>query len=469
MRCEVMGMRDILLLRRLRSPVAGVLHDNSGAVAILLAVALSGLVGFAGLGSEVASWYYIKRHMQGAADTAAATAAAELAAATKIGSTATSTQLTNEGRSIAASNNFADGTNSTIVTVNNPPATTANLSTCSSPFSAFNCYVEVLISQPQTPQLLSLFMSTGPTIQARAVALANISAADNGCVLALDRNSDIGLTTSGSPSLTFNSCALYVNSPLKPGAVSMNGNPSISAQSAYIVGTVSGSGLTATDGIYTGVNPIADPYAGVSVPWPSLKPNASTGANCDQNNFSGSGTISASSSRAYVFCNGIKITGNSTLNLCPGVYIVDQGSVDLHSGTLNAPPSSGCANTGGVTIILANDTGGLPPDITVNGNFNLKITAPTSGSTAGIALFQDRVSCPGCGNKINGGSTSDITGAIYFPTNAVSYSGGSSTGGAVCTQLIAYTITFKGNSTFNSNCGSAGTKTINTTNGTLVM
>jgi len=88
--------------------------------------------------------------------------------------------LTNEGRSIAASNNFADGTNSTIVTVNNPPATTANLSTCSSPFSAFNCYVEVLISQPQTPQLLSLFMSTGPTIQARAVALANISAADTG-------------------------------------------------------------------------------------------------------------------------------------------------------------------------------------------------------------------------------------------------------------------------------------------------
>jgi hypothetical protein len=170
-----------------------------------------------------------------------------------------------------------------------------------------------------------------------------------------------------------------------------------------------------------------------------------------------------------VFCNGIKITGNKTLNLCPGVYIIDQGLLSLQSGTINAPPSSGCGTTGGVTIILANDTGGAPADVKINGNFTLNLTAPTTGSTAGIALFQDRVSCPGCGNKINGGSSSNITGAIYFPTNAIEYSGGSSTGGAVCTQLIAYTITFKGNSTFNSNCNSAGTKTINFTNGTLVM
>jgi hypothetical protein len=133
------------------------------------------------------------------------------------------------------------------------------------------------------------------------------------------------------------------------------------------------------------------------------------------------------------------------------------------------PPASGCSTSGGVTIILANDTGGAPADVKINGNFNLNITAPTSGPTAGIALFQDRVSGPGCSNKINGGSTSNITGAIYFPTNAIEYTGGSSTGGAVCTQLIAYTITFKGNSSFNSNCGSAGTKTIDMTNGTLVQ
>jgi hypothetical protein len=114
-------------------------------------------------------------------------------------------------------------------------------------------------------------------------------------------------------------------------------------------------------------------------------------------------------------------------------------------------------------------SGGSPRDVSIAANAILNLVAPTTGPTAGIALFQDRVACAGCGNKIDGGSTSNITGAIYFPTNAVEYTGGSSAGGAVCTQLIAYTITFKGNSTFNSNCGSAGTKTINTTNGTLVQ
>ena len=460
-------MRSILsTIRRLRLCFTRMLGDPAGATAVIIALALSAIVGFAGLGTETASWYFIKRSMQGAADSAAATAAAELAT----NSSTSHDQMQSAARSISSRFGFANGTGSTTVTVNNPPASgTYGACPTGSGFAGTNCYVEVIISQPQTALLSALFLSTGPTIASRAVALANVTAADQGCVLALDRNSDVGLTTSGSPSLTFNSCALYVNSPLSPGAVSMNGNPSISAAAAYIVGSVSGSGLTATDGIFTGVNPIGDPYADVSVPWPSPKPNASTGANCDQNNFSGGGTISASNTKAYVFCNGIKITGNKTLNLCPGVYIIDQGLLSLQSGTINAPPSSGCGTTGGVTIILANDTGGAPADVKINGNFTLNLTAPTTGPTAGIALFQDRVSCPGCGNKINGGSSSNITGAIYFPTNAIEYSGGASTGGAVCTQLIAYTITFKGNSTFNSSCNSAGTKTINFTNGTLVM
>jgi len=460
------------VFRRPARLFAGVLRDRNGAVAVLLAIALSAIVGFAGLGSEVAAWYYTKRAMQGAADSAATTAAAELAAATVSGSSVTGTQLSNAGRSVASTFNFRDGTASTTVTVNNPPATTTNLAACGTPFTSFNCYVEVIINQPQTALLSALFLSTGPTISSRAVALANITAADQGCVLALDHNSDVGLQASGNPSLTFNSCALYVNSPLSPGAVSTNGNPSISTAAAYIVGSVSGSGLTATDGIFTGVNPIGDPYASVSVSWPSPKPDASNNKNCDQNGYKPKKdeTISATSGKPYVFCNGIKITGGTTVNLCPGTYIIDQGALDLQSGTINAPPSSGCGGTsGGVTIILSNDNGGAPADVKINGNFNLTITAPTSGAYSGIALFQDRIACAGCSNKINGGSTSNITGAIYFPTNAVDYAGGASTGGAVCTQLIAYTITFKGNSTFNSNCNSAGTKTINFTNGTLVM
>ena len=70
---------------------------------------------------------------------------------------------------------------------------------------------------------------------------------------------------------------------------------------------------------------------------------------------------------------------------------------------------------------------------------------------------------------MQGGGTQNITGAIYFPKSTISYSGGASTGGAQCTQLVADKITFTGGSTFNSNCSSVGTRTISYTNGSLVM
>jgi Flp pilus assembly protein TadG len=150
----------ILIPRRFLTRLA---RDRRGTVAVILALALFAIVGFAGLGTEVASWYYTKRAMQGAADSAASSAAAELAAATSGGSTASSTQITNTGRSVSATFHFTNGISNTTVSVNNPPATTTSLNTCSFPFSAFNCYVEVLISQPQTALLSSLFVSTGPT------------------------------------------------------------------------------------------------------------------------------------------------------------------------------------------------------------------------------------------------------------------------------------------------------------------
>src|SRR4030088_2994116 len=164
-------MQSVLsILNRPLRVVAKLLRDRRGAAAVLLAVALSGIVGFAGLGSEVASWYYTTRSMQGAADSAASTAAATLASATATGSTITGDQLRNAGRSVASTYNFTNGTGSTTVTVNNPPATTTNLTACSAPFTSFNCYVEVIISQPQTAFLTFVFMSSGPTIAAPAVA-----------------------------------------------------------------------------------------------------------------------------------------------------------------------------------------------------------------------------------------------------------------------------------------------------------
>ena len=130
-------MHSILsILNRPLPVVAKLLRDRRGAAAVLLAIALSGIVGFAGLGSEVAGWYYTTRSMQGAADSAAATAAATLSSAKATGSTITGDQLRNAGRSVAATFNFADGTASTTTqsaTITSPMNSKTKVSTTISP------------------------------------------------------------------------------------------------------------------------------------------------------------------------------------------------------------------------------------------------------------------------------------------------------------------------------------------------
>jgi Flp pilus assembly protein TadG len=161
------------------------LADRSGGSAVTLAISLSAIIGVSGLGTEAGGWYVTKRMMQGAADAAAFTAA------TAVSAGASPSQFTTEAQSIASSYRFFNGSGGVTVAVNNPPTAGTYLNNANA--------IEVVISQPQTPQLSGLFLSTGPTIEARSVALTNVSG--SGCVLALDHGditdfSDVGSTPS---------------------------------------------------------------------------------------------------------------------------------------------------------------------------------------------------------------------------------------------------------------------------------
>ena len=90
------------------------------------------------------------------------------------------------------------------------------------------------------------------------------------------------------------------------------------------------------------------------------------------------------------------------------------------------------------------------------------------GATAGLAFFQDR-NAPSTGtNSFSGGSTQNITGAIYFPNQAVAYSGGGGVHVAPCTQLVVYKASFSGGSNFSNNCAGVGTATIGSTSNQIV-
>jgi Putative Flp pilus-assembly TadE/G-like len=407
--------------------------DSSGAVTVTLALTFTALVGFAALGTEVAEWYSIRRTMQGAADSAAFSAAlAKFNGA--------STAYTSEATSVTATYGFVDGSDGVIVTVNSPPASGSH--------TADSHAVEVIIARPQPLQLARIFLSAAPTLQTRAVATLNPTG--SACIMALDRGNVTDLTDSGNTTLNLPGCNVYINSP-STSALTLSGQATINANAAYIAGNYTTSGqasLNTTSGTFTGVAAANDPYADVSIP---------SYSGCDQTNYSLSGNRSASfapsSSGVMVFCNGLSISGNSSVTLAAGTYIVDRGSFSI-SG------NSSISGTAGVTIILTSSTGSNYATASISGGSNVNLTAPTSGPLAGMAVYQDRNAPSSGSDSFSGGTNQNITGAVYFPNQSVTFSGGTTTGGAICTQLIASTITFNGNAAFKNNCQGTGVRAI---------
>ena len=103
----------------------------------------------------------------------------------------------------------------------------------------------------------------------------------------------------------------------------------------------------------------------------------------------------------------------------------------------------------GCTIVLTNSD---PLSTTIgqfksNADADTNITAPTSGTFKGIAVFQDRRATDSSpGNKINGNQGSIIQGALYFPKSQLDYNGTGTTN-AICTMFVARRVYFSGNST----------------------
>ncbi|HZV93863.1 MAG TPA: pilus assembly protein TadG-related protein [Caldimonas sp.] len=400
-------------------------RDTDGATAVVAALISTALIGFVGLGSETGLWYYTHRSMQAAADSSALGAAAALQAGDTAGYPA-------EARAAAAKYGFVPGAAGVTVAVNRPPSSgnfQGNLST-----------VEVIIQQPQTALFSALFLASAPTISARAVALQGKTG--NDCVLALDAGASASTFGNGTTNVNLVGCSLAVNSN-SGSALNLVGGATLSADSASIVGGYVDSGngsITTTHGITTGAAAVADPYANVAVPAYSgcdslsLPPHAAT-----------------SVSGGAVFCNGVTLNAGMTLNLSDGIYVIDRGALTVNGGaTLNLTNA---------TVVLTSSSGTNYATVDIHGGATINATAPSSGETAGLAFFQDRNAPKGGTNNFSGGTTQNITGAIYLPNQIVNFAGGTQTGNG-CLQIVADEIDFRGNATLETHCTGTGVAAI---------
>jgi hypothetical protein len=77
---------------------------------------------------------------------------------------------------------------------------------------------------------------------------------------------------------------------------------------------------------------------------------------------------------------------------------------------------------------------------------NLKLSAPSSGPFAGIAIAQDPACIPSSENLVTGGGTVEVNGILYFPKQPLKITGN----GQIGTQskqfaIIADTVSIEGN------------------------
>jgi hypothetical protein len=405
-------------------------RSRDGVTAAISTLAFTGLVGFVGLGSEAGLWYYTHQTMQGAADSAAVSAAMAMLS----GNSAAG--ITSEGQAAAAQYGLVDGTGKVTVTVNHPPASGA--------YAGNAAAVEVAIQQPQTALFSALFMANAPTISARSVALQVSSSSGNDCVLALDRGASASTFFNGNTNINLHKCGIAVNSTSST-ALSIVGTADLAADSVTIVGSYSvagGATLTSTHGIATHAASTPDPYAGVALP---------SFSGCDHSSYSVPSHATVTLNPG-VFCSGIKINAQATVTLNPGTYFIDRGALDVAG---NATLSGN-----GVTIVLTSSGGASTiATVAIHGGATINLTAPSSGSLAGLVFFQDRNGIQGTGNDFSGGTTQNIKGAIYLPKETVNFAGGTATGTG-CLQIVADEIDFKGNAELEINCTNTGVKPI---------
>ena len=118
------------------------------------------------------------------------------------------------------------------------------------------------------------------------------------------------------------------------------------------------------------------------------------------------------------------------------------GPLYINGGNVNLQGAFTCASC---SIVLTNkDTSPYSNDrhMSSNAQATNNITAPTSGTFNGIAVYQDR-RATGNTDQINGGSGNVISGVVYFPSDTLWLNG---TGEAVslCSMFVAKNLKFNG-------------------------
>jgi hypothetical protein len=413
--------------------------NTQGAVLVLTAIVLSFLIASTALGIEVGGWYLTTRHMQGASDAAAISAAASYVAG--------EAGYQSVGYSYASKNGFCDKSH---VSPCDPNSKSKNVTVTVSAVTNNKIRVDIWDAPqpwfvPAVWKLKSYGCGNDSTDQYAClhvhsiVSLHSTPPSGNGCLLGLNKT-QTDLIVGGNGAINAPKCVAAsdtcggANPPCAAGFV-LNGAPSVVNLKQLIVATPSpyvcpaGTvGKTCILGSSTTTYPLwtPDPFATVVMP----NPGACPGSDPQPSRVLGVTVYSPGT-----YCAGISISGANTIAVFnPGTYFL--------GATNNAAPSNfsitgGFVNQWTVTAFNATPvtagTGYKKNDVLkVTGN---GITASNTWSDTFIKV-----------TSVNG-KTGAITG--FSLTASGAYSGPLTQAGAVTVGVVDTTTPAATGATFN--------------------
>ncbi len=438
-----------VLANRVTHLVKAFARNKLGSVLMMSGLMMPVLLGFAGLGLDVTIWYLAKRQIQTAADAGAISAAYTMAK----GGTDTAAQAAADVD--VALNDFVAGGSNTVVT-NIPPATGA--------YTTDTNAAETIVTLSQPLYFMAIFGSGPIDIEARGVA-AKRPTGEGSCIMGLGWDGEAVPTLDGAVEFSGTSssvvnCGVTSNSNSYE-SIYIFGNATLDADPVFASGDITLQGNPTFTYDYPPVTwalPADDPYE--SLPVPTTPVDCLAGTNTSMNaptSYIGDPGAILDPGR---YCGGIKIS-NSVVTFNPGVYIIDSGELKV-GGTSTLQMGPFTAPQGVTFIFTAADPNNIE-GLDIEGGTIADLSAPTGGTYSGVLFFQDPAApcCQGANlieNVVLGGSDTIFSGAMYFPSQELKYSGGSSTGGA-CLQIIANKVTFTGTSYLTadlSTCEAAG-------------
>ena len=417
-------------------------RNKRGNALVLAGAALPLIVGSAGLASDTIQWALWKRQIQRAADSAAMAGVYAIV----------------QGKAVGTCSDIAGATYANPVAYDLKKNVHVNITpTCTMPapagaFAADPDAVRVDLSVQKQLSFSGMFMSAAPIISASATA--TIVPSGKYCAISLINTATTGISAGGSTNLNLG-CGMITNSVSMDAAVAF-GSSTVTASPIAAVG-----GIDATDnwGAGTVLQPFTiaaeDPFADVYPPTPTGCQKFSDLDTGNNNKPGGTVDMTVAGSPltpggTYCFKeNGGSFDIKGNIILPSGTYVLDQTSMNM----TNSNASLTCHSC---TFILTTSTGTDVGNLSLQGG-KLDVSAPDTGTYAGLMFYQDRraTQCLSNCNLINGNASSILQGAFYMPQQQLTFNGTSGMD-TKCLQMVALTLQFMGNSAITNTCPAGG-------------